>query len=193
MFELTKADYAELVIKYHHALNVAKAEVENIIDDIEREAGRPVIHDFKARLKKLDSLIEKCERKKILPEDVEDIAGVKVVCLFEDDVIAFSKIIDDAFFVKSEDNYIRCPKDNGYRGIHKTVVIETTVNQKRTRVCVEIQIKTALMDALWDMEHVVKYKKKRPAPTAQEIVKSSADKLDELDKNMITFRDYEED
>ena len=193
MFEMDEQTYEDFVVKYRHAMNVARGEIENLIEDLEREKGRAVVYVFKDRIKKRLSLCEKCERKGLSPEEIEDVAGIKVVFLYVDDAFEFSKRIDDAFFVKAEDDYYAHPKDNGYRGIHKTIDVRTTVNQKRVRACVEVQIKTALMDALWSMEHEVRYKAKKPAPAAQDIIKKSADNIAELETDMISFRDYTED
>ena len=189
-FEVTEEKYEELEYKYSHGLKKAVADIQNIADDFNNNSDREVIKEVSFRIKTLKSLREKCIRKQLTPDAAEDIAGIKIVVLFEDDIEYISNTIDNAFFVKSEDNYLIRQKENGYRGIHKTIVVETTVHGRQMRLPIEVQIKTALMDALWSMEHVVKYKNAHPDPKAGEIVKKAAKSVAKLEQDMIKFRDY---
>ncbi len=187
---ISEEEYAAGIVRYQHALNRVNAEVENIIDDIERSAGRKVIYRTSNRIKTLSSLREKCNRKKLPPGKIDDIAGAKIVVLFEDDIEIVCELLRNAFAVKQEDDYIEAPKANGYRAVHMTVIVKTTVNQRFIQVPVEFQIKTALADALWSMEHVVKYKNNAPDPKAGDIITAAAERINELGQSMIKFRDY---
>lgn len=189
-FEVTEKEYKELEIRYSHALNTAMGEIKNIIDDIQENAGRAVFYKYEARIKTLESLREKCNRKQLPANKIEDIAGIKIVCLFEDDIEILDERLSESFAEKSVDNYLKSPKENGYRGVHRTITVETTVRGRKKYLPVEIQIKTALTDALWSMEHVVRYKNAHPDPSAGEIVKKAAESVAKLEQDMIKFRDY---
>lgn len=187
---IKEADYESMTIKYKHALTKATAEIENILDDVTRNAGRQVVYYKDTRIKTRSSLEEKCNRKDVSPDKIEDIAGAKIVVLFEDDIKIICELLRIAFVVVKEDDYLDMAKDNGYRAVHLTVAIQTTVNQRQVQVLLEIQVKSALADALWSMEHVVKYKNSSPDPEAGNIIMAAAARIDELNQDMIKFRDY---
>ena len=187
---INEADYEDVIIKYKHALSKATAEIENILDDVTRNAGRQVVYYTDTRIKSQTSLEEKCNRKNLPINRIEDIAGAKIVVLFEDDIKLVCELLRTAFVVMKEDDYLEAAKENGYRAVHLTIAIQTTVNQRQMQVPLEIQVKSALADALWSMEHVVKYKNSSPDPKAGNIITAAASRIDELNQDMIKFRDY---
>lgn len=189
-YVIKEEDYEVAVVKYKHALNKATAEIDNILDDVTRNAGRRVVYYTDTRIKTQKSLEEKCNRKDLPADKIEDIAGAKIVVLFKDDLELVCELLRSAFAVIKEDNYLETAKDNGYRAVHLTVKIQTTVNQRQVQVPIEIQVKTALADALWSMEHVVKYKNSTPDPEAGDIITAAASRIDGLDQDMIKFRNY---
>lgn len=189
-YAINEMEYEDVIIKYKHALSKATAEIENILDDVARNAGRQVVYYTDTRIKSLKSLEEKCNRKDLPVDKIEDIAGAKIVVLFEDDIKLVCELLRTAFVVKKEDDYLDTAKENGYRAVHLTIVIQTTVNQRQVQVPLEIQVKSALADALWSMEHVVKYKNSSPDPEAGNIITAAASRIDELNQDMIKFRDY---
>ena len=189
-YVIKEEDYEVAVVKYKHALSKATAEIDNILDDVTRNAGRQVVYYTDTRIKTQKSLEEKCNRKNLPVDKIEDIAGAKIVVLFEDDLELVCELLRSAFAVIKEDNYLEVAKDNNYRAVHLTVSIQTTVNQRQVQVPLEIQVKTALTDALWSMEHVVKYKNSTPDPEAGNIIAAAASRIDELNQDMIRFRDY---
>ncbi len=188
---ISEEEYEQRIIRYRHALSNARSEIENILDDYQRSAGRNVIYSHPDRIKTLPSLLEKCNRKHLSPDKIDDIAGAKIVVLFEDDIEPICELLRNAFVIKEEDDYLSNPKDNGYRAVHLTAVIKTTVDGRQVQVPVEIQVKTVLSDALWSMEHVVRYKKGTPDPRASAIIRAASSRIDELSKIMLEFRDYE--
>lgn len=189
-YVITETDYEAATVKYKHALTKAMAEIENILDDVSRNAGRQVVYYTDTRIKSQKSLEEKCNRKNLPVNQIEDIAGAKIVVLFEDDIKLVCELLRTAFVVMKEDDYLEMAKENGYRAVHLTIAIQTTVNQRQCQVPMEIQVKSALADALWSMEHVVKYKNSSPDPEAGKIITAAAGRIDELNQDMIKFRDY---
>ena len=187
---IEETDYENAIVKYKHALRKATAEIQNILDDVTCNAGRQVVYYTDSRIKSRKSLQEKCNRRNIPIEKIEDIAGAKIVLLFEDDVKLVCDILRTAFAVVKEDDYFESPKDNEYRAIHMTIAVMTTVNQRQVQVLVEVQVKSALTDALWSMEHVTNYKNSSPDPEASGIITAAALRINELNQDMIKFRDY---
>ena len=94
-------------------------------------------------------------------EHLNDIAGIRIVCSFIDDIYALAKMIakqDDITVVAVKD-YINKPKENGYRSYHMIVEIPVFFSDKKQNLRVEIQIRTIAMDFWASLEHQLKYKK----------------------------------
>lgn len=99
---------------------------------------------------------------KNLIEYINDIAGIRVVCTFQDDIFRVRNIIrsmPDTRIIKEKD-YITKPKKSGYMGYH--IIIETMIEYdgEYIPIKVEIQIRTLAMDFWASAEHKMKYKTK---------------------------------
>ena len=187
---ITVKQYQEICNLYDHAINTMMGDLTNMIQDINKNSGREVVHSFCHRIKAKESLEKKMYRKECDVSKINDIAGIKIVVLFEDDIPIVADMIEDLFHVKDTKDYLESPKSNGYRGIHKIITVKTTVNGRTMSAPIEIQIKTVLQDAIWSMEHVVRYKKDDYDPNVTEIVSKAADRLENLEQDMISARDY---
>ena len=158
----------------------------------DNNSGRKVVQYFDSRIKDKESLEDKLQRKGCELSEIFDIGGIKIVVIFGDDIPIVSDMIDNLFHVKETKDYIKKPKDSGYRSVHKIVTVKPTVNGRVMQATVEIQIKTVLKDALWSMEHVVRYKRDDYDPDVTEIVSKAADDLESLEQRMITARDFKQ-
>ena len=118
-------------------------------------------------LKSPESIVEKMQRKNIewnvdaIEKNIFDIAGVRVICSFQKDiyVLADSLIKQDDIRLIEVKDYIKNPKENGYRSLH--LIVETPIfllNEKRL-MKVEIQLRTIAMDFWASLEHKIRYKK----------------------------------
>lgn len=130
------------------------------------EYGRSPINSVKSRLKTLHSLREKTERKNIpfsiqaIEESINDIAGVRVICAFPDDVYTVADAFlrqDDILLINKKD-YIAAPKANGYRSLHLIVAVPVYLSSGKRMTKVEIQIRTIAMDFWASLEHQLRYK-----------------------------------
>lgn len=188
--KVTGRKYEELSIIYGHAIKTIMGDLENMIEDLNNSSGREVVHSCTSRIKSHDSLEKKCHRKNCNISEITDIAGIKVVVLFEDDIPIVAEMIENMFHVKETQDYLNPPKDNGYRGIHKIITVKTIVSGRNMSAPIEIQIKTVLMDALWSVEHVVRYKKDDYDPDVDQRVLEAANRLENLEQIMIQARDF---
>ncbi len=122
-----------------------------------------------------------------IEKNISDIAGIRVICAFPNDIYMLSEALlrqDDVRLITRKD-YIRQPKDNGYRSLH--LIIETPIflhNQTRL-MKVEVQLRTISMDWWASLEHKIRYKKNladdaRVARELQECAEMGA----ELDRRM---------
>lgn len=97
-----------------------------------------------------------------MEENILDVAGVRVIVSYIDDVYALVKVLslqDDLQVVKVKD-YIKSPKPNGYRSLHVIVKIPIYFLDRKQYVPVEIQFRTIAMDFWASLEHTLKYKQR---------------------------------
>ena len=93
-------------------------------------------------------------------ENLYDIAGVRVICYYIDDIYRIAGMItsqEDIQLVRVRD-YITHPKPNGYRSLHIVAKVPVFLSQRQELVPVEIQIRTIAMDFWASLEHRLKYK-----------------------------------
>lgn len=156
--------------------------------------ARNPIHHIEGRVKSQDSIVAKL-LKKGLPVTIEsarnnvnDIAGVRVVCSYIDDVYRVAEMLarqTDVEIVKKQD-YIQSPNYNGYRSLHMDIRVPVYLSDRTEYVVAEIQIRTIAMDFWASLEHDIRYKadkSKLPAGINEEMY-VCADKIAEIDRQM---------
>ncbi len=165
---------------------------------LEREKGRSCIETVKSRIKSGESISAKLE-KRGLPvnaasalENLYDIAGVRVICSYIDDVYSVAEMMRKRRDIEiiEEKDYIKNPKPNGYRSYHMILKVPIYVSDETYVVNAELQIRTIAMDCWASLEHAMKYKKdiKSPELIADEL-KRCADDIASVDINMQAIRD----
>jgi len=121
------------------------------------------------RVKELESVLEKMERKGIALSEIfskmEDLAGVRVVCYYLSDVYEIYEFLknDPEITIGQKphnpNDYIQNPKEDGYRSFHCVVQTQVPSKGKWKQVKCEVQIRTALQDAWAKKAHPLTYKK----------------------------------
>ena len=138
------------------------------------EYDRNPIEDIKSRVKSWESLIKKVRRKEIpltlssIEENIHDIAGVRVVCSFPDDIYMLADCLlnqDDITLIEKKD-YIKNPKPGGYRSLHLIISVPIFLQNEKRMVTVEVQLRTIAMDFWASLEHKIRYKKNIPEDKA---------------------------
>ena len=131
---------------------------------------RNPIESIKTRIKSMDSLIRKVRDKNIpltldaIEENIYDIAGVRVVCSFIDDIYTLADSLlsqDDIKLIRRKD-YIQNPKPGGYRSLHLIVEVPIFLQDEKRPMKVEVQLRTIAMDFWASLEHKLRYKKNIP-------------------------------
>ena len=162
--------------------------------------GNP-IESIKSRVKDYDSIIRKLIRKNIprtleaIEENINDIAGVRVVCAFEEDIYRLAKCLlqqDDITLIRKKD-YIKEPKPSGYRSLHLIVSVPIFLENEKKDVKVEVQLRTIAMDFWASLEHKLKYKKNIPPEKMKMLTKELVDCANisaSLDSRMQNVRNY---
>ena len=95
---------------------------------------------------------------------------------------------DDIEIVKEKD-YIKNPKENGYRSYHLVIKVPLNIAGKIHKVYLEIQIRTIAMDFWSSLEHQMKYKKNiKDQQMIVEELKKCAEQIATTDINMMAIR-----
>ena len=121
-------------------------------------------------------------------ESVNDIAGVRVVCSYIDDVYRMAEMLErqkDIEIIKRQD-YIKTPNYNGYRSLHLDICVPVYLSDRTELIAAEIQIRTIAMDFWASLEHDVRYKadkSKLPVGINEEMLEC-AGKIAEIDRQM---------
>lgn len=165
-YRLFERASTSLFKKYAAAIREMQTRFEILDDDLEYRLNRNPIHHIETRLKSPKSVFGKLQRYgapitlKSMEENILDIAGMRVIVSYIDDVSSLVKVLslqDDLQIVKVKD-YIAHPKPNGYRSLHIIVKVPVYFLDKKEYVPVEIQFRTIAMDFWASLEHTLKYK-----------------------------------
>lgn len=175
----------ELLVKFKHMIKEC------------RDAGEySPIEQVDGRVKKISSILEKAQKKRINLEDVEerieDIAGIRIICQFVEDIDRVVEIIRNRedMEVKSEKDYIENQKKSGYRSYHMIIYYNVETMHGKKRLQVEIQIRTLAMNFWATIEHSLQYKYKgNMPPHVKERLLNAAEAIVVLDKEMSAIRD----
>lgn len=179
---------------YDSAVRQLKLKFEVLNNEFSVMYAHNPIHHIESRLKSPDSIIAKLVKKgypvtiESAKKNVNDIAGVRVVCGYIDDVYSVAEMLErqtDMEIVKIQD-YIKTPNYNGYRSLHLDIKIPVYLSDRTEHVIAEVQIRTIAMDFWASLEHDIRYKadkSKLPEGINEEMLECSG-KIAEIDKKM---------
>lgn len=120
-----------LMTYYRCAMYEVETKFKVLNEELSLKHESNPIESIKTRLKSMESIQEKLIRKNLVPNlssvenNIYDIAGVRVICSFVDDIYMLADCLlrqDDIKLIKKKD-YIKNPKPNGYRSLHLIVEI----------------------------------------------------------------------
>ena len=178
---------------YRAAIKEVRTKIEILSEDFAVRHDYNPIHHMERRLKIPESIEEKLERlgKEVSIEaakdNIFDIAGIRVVCNFVEDVYTLADMLiaqNDITLITKKD-YIENPKPNGYRSLHLVISVPVFLLDGREEVPVEVQIRTVAMDFWASLEHNLRYKKTKEIPARIDIeLKACAEVSATLDKKM---------
>ncbi|MGP4062054.1 GTP pyrophosphokinase [Halobacillus sp. H74] len=179
------------IAPYTQVVEELKIKLKGMRRQFEYEEEHSPIEFVTGRVKPKSSIIEKARRKAINPENIEyelqDIAGVRVVCQFVDDIYAVADMLKNRhdLEVVEEKDYVSRKKDSGYRSFHVIIryPVETIHGEKH--VLAEIQIRTLAMNFWATNEHSLNYKYSGKIPTEiQSRLKRAGEAAFQLDEEM---------
>ena len=185
-FQRMVDDFFAIQCRYSAAMKEVQTKLEILDDEFQMKHRRNPIHHVESRLKSIQSMMEKLSRKhyavsmQSAVENLTDIAGIRVICSYVQDVYTVARLLttqDDVKLVETRD-YIREPKPNGYRSLHLIVEIPVFLQAGRMMVPVEVQIRTIAMDFWASLEHSMRYK------GAGEVPEDICDELHEVGQDI---------
>ena len=189
--------FQEAMMMYGCAIREVKTRLEVLNDELSVRNQRNPIEMIKSRVKKPLSIIEKLKRRGFpvslspMQENLDDVAGVRVICSFVDDIYDVAGMLmrqDDVRVIAIKD-YIKNPKDNGYRSYHMIVEVPVFFSDKKRYIRVEVQIRTIAMDFWASLDHELKYKKEiDDSDEISEELRACADIIAETDEKMLAIR-----
>lgn len=151
----------ETIAAYEAVMAKVIDEAKKIDQEYYGKTNNHLIRFVEKRLKTVESITQKLERKKKsaekgLEEVIHDLAGVRIICFDTEQIDLIAKRMSEAkhFQVLKVKDYVRNPKQNGYQSYH--MILE--VDGKK----VELQIRTILMDAWSSLDSILVYKKADP-------------------------------
>lgn len=160
-------EYSKLMAYYRCAIMEVETKFNVLNEEFSLQYDRNPINGIKSRLKSIESIKEKLERKELpytmqaIEENLNDVAGVRVICSFTADVYLLAEALlkqDDIQLIEKKD-YIANPKENGYRSLHLIVSVPIFLAHEKRIMKVEVQLRTIAMDSWASLEHQLRYKK----------------------------------
>lgn len=184
---------------YRCAIMEVETKFRVLNEQFSLEYDRNPIESIKTRIKSMDSILKKIRKNNVpltidaIEEEIRDIAGIRVVCSFPEDIYMLANCLlqqDDVKLLEMKD-YIQNPKPSGYRSLH--LIIETPIflQSEKRMMKVEVQLRTIAMDFWASLEHKLRYKKNIPADEVQDLaneLQECARISAELDARMESIR-----
>lgn len=187
--------WREILIPYQQAVQEMQIKFESIVNENHKLGQYSPIEYVTVRVKKIASILEKAKKKGILlsriEEEIEDIAGVRIICQFVEDIDTVVELIKARkdMAIKYEKDYISNTKSSGYRSYHMIVYYDVHTALGEKRVQAEIQIRTLAMDFWATIEHSLNYKYRHNIPDdIRKRLVAAAEAANNLDNEMSTIR-----
>lgn len=181
------------MMRYRFGMDEVITKLSILRDEFAQTHDYNPFEHLSSRLKTLDSVIEKINRRGIEPtfesirEHITDIAGVRVTCSFVSDAYRIFELLTgqrDVRLIAVKD-YIKDPKPNGYKSLHAIIEVPVFLSTGPVPVTIEVQIRTIAMDFWASLEHKIYYKYHGQVPTdLLEGLTSAARTASELDNRM---------
>ncbi len=192
-WESTIQNFMNHMQVYNAGIKEIKTKLEILDEEFQTRHDYNPIHHIESRLKSPKSILGKIRAKGLtmsyesIFENITDIAGVRVICNYIDDIYHIADLLtgqDDVKLVRVRD-YIKNPKPSGYRSLHLIVKIPIFLAESTQMIAVEIQIRTIAMDFWASLEHKLKYKTgQNISDDVRNRLKRCADSISALDQEM---------
>lgn len=188
-------DWNLFLLPYEQAVEELKVKFRTLRSELKTRQSYAPIEFVTGRVKRISSILEKAKLLNVpmdkLEEGIEDIAGIRIMCQFVEDI----RIVADSIRTRKdlklvyEKDYITNYKESGYRSYHMIVEypVQTALGLKK--VLAEVQIRTLAMNFWATIEHSLNYKYKDSLPDhVRDRLRKAAEAAYRLDEEMSSIR-----
>ncbi|WP_294351025.1 GTP pyrophosphokinase family protein [uncultured Clostridium sp.] len=179
MLQENMMPFTQLMSYYRCAIMEIETKFKVLDEQFSLQYDRNPIETIKSRLKSPEGIAKKVKRKNLsfnidsIEKNINDIAGVRVICSFPEDIYLLADCLlkqDDIKLIEMKD-YIKNPKESGYRSLHLIVEVPIFLHNEKKGVKVEVQLRTIAMDFWASLEHKLRYKKDISPEMAEQLSK----------------------
>ncbi len=167
--------FQKVMFIYKMALKELNNKVEIYQEEFKTFYKYDLIDHINLRIKKPSSIVKKMQDREVeltykeMIENINDIAGLRVICQTQKDVYSIKRLIQNIPGIQTmkEKDYIKNPKESGYSAYHIILAVPVVLSTKVIYVKVEVQIRTMAMDVWASLEHKMKYKPQKAITNKQ--------------------------
>lgn len=181
---------------YEQAVEELKVKFRSMRKEFRRRNEYSPIEFVTGRVKEISSILEKANKFNIpmdrLQYEMEDIAGLRIMCQFVDDIEKVVELIRKRkdMQIMYEKDYVKNVKQSGYRSYHIIIKYPVNMAEGQQEILAEFQIRTLAMNFWATIEHSLNYKYKQQIPeNIRKKLKSAADSAFQLDEQMLEIKD----
>lgn len=188
--------WREVLTPYQLAVSELEVKFNYIIKECRAKGQYSPIERVEGRVKSLSSILDKMQKKDVnineLEKKIKDIAGIRIICQFVEDIYRVVELISkrsDMKIIEKKD-YLEIAKNTGYRSYHLIVEYEVNLMESVKKIPVEIQVRTLAMDFWATVEHSLQYKYQHHIPEfIQDKLINASNAIIVLDQEMSAVRD----
>jgi len=188
-------DWEQFLRPYMQAVEELKVKLKGMRKQFQQENLHSPIEFVTGRVKPVASILDKAIQKGItldnLEKEMQDIAGLRMMCQFVDDIKKVVELLRSRndFEIVEERDYISHKKVSGYRSYHVVILYPVQTIKGEKKILVEIQIRTLAMNFWATIEHSLNYKYKGQFPQdIQMRLQRAAEAAFRLDEEMSLIR-----
>lgn len=189
-------EWKTFLIPYEQAVEELKVKFRSIRTEYRRKNEYSPIEFVTGRVKEISSILEKANKFNIpldrIEYEMEDIAGIRVMCQFVDDVEKVVQLVRERkdMQIMYEKDYVTNVKESGYRSYHMIIKYPVNMAEGQKYILAEFQIRTLAMNFWATIEHSLNYKYKHQIPgDIKQKLKNAADAAFNLDYLMLEIKD----
>ena len=189
-------NWKSFLVPYEQAVEEIKVKLKCIRKEYRRNNEYSPVEFVTGRVKEVSSILEKANKFEIpidrVGYELEDIAGIRIMCQFVDDIYKMVEILRSRkdMTILYEKDYVTNVKPSGYRSYHMIIKYQVNLASGPKDILAEFQIRTLAMNFWATIEHSLNYKYKQQIPKElKEKLKNGADAAFKLDEEMLEIKD----
>ena len=193
---MANINWKSFLMPYEQAVEELKVKLKSIRKEFRRRNEYSPVEFVTGRVKEVSSILEKANKFEIpinrVGYELEDIAGIRIMCQFVDDIDTVVEILRGRkdMQILYEKDYVRGVKPSGYRSYHMIIKYPVNMATGPVEILAEFQIRTLAMNFWATIEHSLNYKYKQQIPgELKDKLKSAADAAFKLDEEMLEIKD----